>query len=229
MAIWSSVTLRVVECTCQDSRGWWSGFDPLGPSWHRHRPAPELHPGRWALGRQHPRPGLLCTNLFTTCHMSKPLHSKCSVHRKFEAIISYLLLSVFSPNSTYKSEIWRWSVVAGTNDNECLSKPVHVALQVLICPFVAGNEQGHQYSFNKSSRSFVIGLEATSLTWLEPNSTTDGQICRVSSATGSIWLLILSTNQHSIWCVQVLWADKVLLMTTSGDPRQRQKHVTKWI
>jgi hypothetical protein len=142
--------------------------------------------------------------------MSKPLQSKCSVHRKFEAIISYLLLSGFSPNSTYKSEIWRWSVVAGTNDNECPSKPVHVALQVLICPFVAGNEQGHQYSFNKSSRSFVIGLEATSLTWLEPNSTTDGQICRVSSATGSIWLLILSTNQHSIWCVQVLWADKVL-------------------
>ena len=61
------VTLRVVECTCQDSRGWWSGFDPLGPSWHRHRPAPELHPGRWAVGRQHPRPGLPCTNLFTTC------------------------------------------------------------------------------------------------------------------------------------------------------------------
>ena len=40
------VTLRVVECTCQDSRGWWSGFVPLGPSWHRHQPAPELHPGR---------------------------------------------------------------------------------------------------------------------------------------------------------------------------------------
>ena len=142
------VTLRVVECTCQDSRGWWSGFDPLGPSWHRHRPAPELHPGRWAVGRQHPS-GLLCTNLFTTCHVSKPLQSKCSAHRKFEAICC----CPASPQIAIikaKFRIWRRSVVAGTNHNECPSKPVHVALQVLICPFVAGNEQGHQDWFNRS-------------------------------------------------------------------------------
>jgi hypothetical protein len=50
--------------------------------------------------------------------MSKPLQSKCSVHRKFEAIISYLLLSGFSPNSNYKSEIPHMKMVSS-----CRCKP----------------------------------------------------------------------------------------------------------
>ena len=120
--------------------------------------------------------------------MSKPLQSKCSVHRKCGASGCCL---VFSPNCTCKSEIPHMKMVSC-----CRYKP---------------------WWMSKSSVRTWGYLP--DMTWVK--SFHDWWTDLPCIATGSIWLLILSTNQHSIWCVQVLWADKVLLRKTPGDPSRK--------